>query len=112
MMTNNTEYNTKTIEFDVSDSPSAYRLMITLLDPIGNEVLERTGFGSGHMIYTAIEGRPMRSHYDPLDIARHFNEDDLKDFLMAIDKNSISPKEDAITWEELEDGETYTTEDI
>lgn len=106
------EYETKTFKYRSDDGVSAYRIMATRVENVSNSVLGETGFGSVHMVYANLEGRPMYTTYDGRRFGRKYNDDGMVDFLLAIDSSSMSPEDATITWEDIEDGGVYTKEDI
>lgn len=101
-----TYYETKTISYKEGEV-GEYSIMITKLKPKGNRPLNRVGFRSQAYIFTRLDGRISDCTYDVFEFTSDFTKPD-DDHLY----NLLSEVERGEMWERIEDGKTYTPEEI
>lgn len=99
-------YDTKAIEYRPSDG-FAYRMILTRMDPEGNDVLDKSGFrGDPYIICALTEGGIRRTTTDVYQFCTYFADGGVLFDLLNICKMDKS------IWAELEDGGSYEVEEL
>lgn len=98
----------KVVELNPQDDPSAFRVMITPVDASDNSILRDVGFGGESLVYTLLGPDPYYSTYDFRKLASHVGCDGVKKFLGSMEGSYEEYDYSIVSFEELEDGKTYT----
>lgn len=103
-------YDTKT--FVWHNSPSRFSVMVTRLNTANGGPFAIEGFDGDVVIFTGFTGGKMESHYDPYSLGMAHNEDNLRAFLVEIERGVNTGGISGINWREIDDGREYTPEEV
>jgi hypothetical protein len=98
--------------FTYKNSPASYTVAVTRLDGTGHDPLDRVGIRSPHPLFVVMDQKCRYSSTDAFAIMRGVREEQLKQLLLEIRKGMKTKNQEGLAWYDLEDGATYTKQDV